>query len=73
MTGGTAEVTAAANAVRIKSKDLWVQKVLASVPQGQELFVFARRHGISDTMNGPFSPLIICKPIRRPRKSLGSR
>lgn len=68
ITGGTAEVTAAANAVRTQSKDLWAQKVLASVPQGQELFVFARRHGISDTMNDPFAPLIICKPNQKTEK-----
>jgi beta-lactamase superfamily II metal-dependent hydrolase len=69
--GGTAQVTAAANAVRIASKDLWTQKVLASVPQGQELFVFAKRHGISDTMNDPFSPLIICKPNQKTEKIAG--
>ena len=71
ITGGTAEVIAAANAVRTRSKDLWAQKVLASVPQGQELFVFAKRHGISDTMNDPFAPLITCKPNQKTGKSPG--
>jgi len=69
--GGTAQVTAAANAVRAKSKDVWMQQVLASVPQGQELFVFAKQHRISDTMNRPFSPLIICRPNQKTEKIAG--
>ena len=71
ITGGTAEVIAAANAVRTRSKDLWAQKVLASVPQGQELFVFAKRHGISDIMNDPFAPLVTCKPNQKTGKVAG--
>jgi beta-lactamase superfamily II metal-dependent hydrolase len=71
ITGGTAVVTAAANAVRTQSKDLWAQKVLASVPQGQELSIFAKRHGIADTMNDPFAPLIICTPTQVSKKIAG--
>jgi hypothetical protein len=43
----------------------WMQKVLASVPQGQELHAFARRMGIYDTMNDPYYPLIIADPQKR--------
>ena len=42
-----------------------------SVPQGQELFVFAKRHRIFDTMNRPFSPLIICKASQKIEKIAG--
>jgi ABC-type transporter Mla MlaB component len=43
----------------------WMQKVLASVPQGQELHAFAKRMGIYDTMNAPYHPLIIADPRER--------
>jgi hypothetical protein len=44
------------------SHNPWMQKVLASVPQGQELHAFAKRMGIYDTMNDPYHPLIIADP-----------
>jgi hypothetical protein len=44
----------------------WMQMVLASVPQGQELHAFAIRMGIYDTMNAPYHPLIIADPLQRP-------
>jgi len=47
------------------SHNPWMQKVLASVPQGQELHAFAKRMGIHDTMNDPYQPLIIADPQQR--------
>ena len=44
------------------SHNPWMQMVLASVPQGQELHAFAKRMGIYDTMNDPYHPLIIAAP-----------
>src|SRR5215208_3720951 len=43
------------------SANPWVQKVLASVPQVQELHAFATRRGIADTMNEPYQPSINAK------------
>ena len=40
----------------------WMMKVLASVPQGQELHAFAQRRGIIDRMNEPYQPLILADP-----------
>jgi hypothetical protein len=37
----------------------WSQKVLASVPQGQELHAFAKRMNLQDRMNEPYQPLIL--------------
>jgi hypothetical protein len=48
------------------SHNPWLQKVLASVPQGQELHAFAKRVGIYDTMNDPYQPLVIADPQQPP-------
>jgi hypothetical protein len=64
--GSTQQVTAAVNAVAPEIRDEWERKVLASVPQGQELNAFAKRHGIFDSMNEPFQPLILFKENQRP-------
>jgi len=45
--------------------DPWAEAVLASVPQGQRLHGFARRHGIIDSLNRPFTRLLMRKPDRR--------
>jgi hypothetical protein len=48
------------------SDNKWMQKVLSSVPQGQELHAFAKRRGILDRMNEPYQPLIIAAPGQPP-------
>ena len=67
--GTTAQVTASVNAITAKIADPWERKVLASVPQGQELHAFAKRHGIFDTMNDPYQPLILVKKEQKPAKA----
>jgi hypothetical protein len=52
--GSTAKVTAAIGAHFPQMEEKWASKVLASVPQGQELHAFAKRRGITDKMNSPF-------------------
>lgn len=69
--GTTAEVTASINAVVPKLSDPWERKVLASVPQGQQLHAFAKRHGIFDLMNDPFQPLILVKKKQKSIKVKG--
>lgn len=39
--------------------DEWDRKVLASVPQGQRLDVFAKHSGLDATMNRPYRPLVL--------------
>lgn len=59
LAGGGGQVTASAAAdMASHAKNPWMAQVLASVPQGQELFGYARRLGLSDTMNAPFQPLV---------------
>jgi len=56
--GATASVTAAVGTHFPQMKDdIWAAKVLASVPQGQELHAFAKRKGIADKMNSPFAKI----------------
>jgi len=57
--GSTAQVTAAVNQMAAPVENEWHRKVLASVPQGQQLHAFAKRHGIFDQMNSPFQPLVM--------------
>lgn len=58
VTGSSSGVTAAVGnafpAMRA-TENKWMQKVLASVPQGQELHAFAKRIGIADRMNEPYN------------------
>jgi beta-lactamase superfamily II metal-dependent hydrolase len=51
--------TAAVNAMAAGVENEWHRKVLASVPQGQQLHAFAKRTGVFDEMNSPFQPLIM--------------
>jgi hypothetical protein len=55
--GGGASVTAsvASTFPSMATGDEWDRKVLASVPQGQELHAFAVRVGIADRLNAPFA------------------
>lgn len=57
--GSTAQVTASVNAAAKGVNNEWQKKVLASVPQGQQLHAFAKRSGVFDEMNDPFQPLIM--------------
>jgi len=57
--GSTAQVTAAVNALAAPVENEWHKKVLASVPQGQQLHAFAKRTGIFAQMNSPFQPLVM--------------
>ncbi len=56
--GSTASVTASVGAgfPGMKKKG-WQQKVLASVPQGQELHAFMIRTGLADFLNEQFDPI----------------
>ena len=51
-------VTASLGGSPVGSEDHWYSKVLSSVPQGQLLHAFAKRHGIDQRMNEPFQPLV---------------
>lgn len=53
-TGTTAATASVGSAFPKMKKNKWAQEVLASVPQGQKLDVFAKRAGIQDRMNMPF-------------------
>ena len=64
--GSKAKVTASINAIASEVGDPWDRMVLASVPQGQELDGFAKRHGIIDSMNHPFKPLILMGSKKKP-------
>jgi hypothetical protein len=41
------------------SSGTWESKVLASVPQGQQLDVIAKRLGVYDERNAPYTPLVL--------------
>jgi len=53
------KVTAALEGSPPSSNNLWYQKVVASVPQGQQLHAFAKRQGIQAKMNAPYQPLVM--------------
>ncbi len=57
--GDSSHVTAAVNAMAANVENEWHRKVLASVPQGQQLHAFAKRSGIFNQMNAPFQPLVM--------------
>jgi hypothetical protein len=57
--GSTSQVTAAVNSIAARVDDEWDKKVVASVPEGQQLHAFAARTGILAQMNSPFRPLVM--------------
>lgn len=60
---GSAAVTASTISTTFPNLgELWAQKVLSSVPQGQQLHGLAVQLGITDRMNEPFQPLIVSRP-----------
>lgn len=52
-------VTASLNERPPETDDHWYGKVLSSVPQGQELHRFAKKHGIDHLRNDPYKPLVM--------------
>ncbi len=74
VTGPSSSITAAIGNAFPGMRDTsnqWMQKVLASVPQGQELHAFAKRVGIVDRMNEPYNvperkSLILADPGQPP-------
>lgn len=77
-TGGAAQVTASAAAdMAGHQKDPWMAQVLASVPQGQQLFGYARKlpkgggTKLADTMNSPYQPLVRRAPGLAPETLKG--
>lgn len=59
-TGNRASVTASLDATFGEDgTDPWRRKVLASVPQGQELDAIAKRLGLHDERNAPYTPLVM--------------
>lgn len=63
--GTKAQVTASIGAIVPQIEEVWTRKVLASVPQGQELHAFAKRHGIFNSMNDPFQPLVLMQQKKK--------
>ncbi|MES5481538.1 hypothetical protein QMZ05_02195 [Bradyrhizobium sp. INPA03-11B] len=54
-------VTASLTSPTAKTDDRWYGKVLSSVPQGQMLHAFAKRHGIDHRCNAPYQPLVLLR------------
>ena len=57
--GSSKAATAAVAKMAKGVKNKWHAKVLASVPQGQQLHAFAKRNGMFSQMNKPFQPLVM--------------
>ncbi len=55
------KVTASFGQAGVETQDHWYGKVLSSVPQGQMLHAFAKKHGIDHLLNDPYQPLVILK------------